>query len=327
MKYIILTWSGGRLGNQLISLIHLLSFKIEHEDISFVNIPLSIYSRSQRIDDLRILCFALLRRTPQEHVLANKINFESLFFKIYLRLLPFMHVFFKYISVPSFICSSEYYHLFPTSCHKFFRHSKIINMDQYFYGRLRPINLLCGYHFRNYDLIIKHQKSVACAISSLFIQKNLFNHFLSCPIGGQLFVHLRGDDFAKLYPFYSYPIDKWIDTAIEIQSRMNLDSVVFSTDDRNIERKLNILLLNDRLSSFNFSISKGSILQTGGVMYSFSDMLQSSAILCLPSTLSIEASYLAGIPVYLMPEIHSSNTWKGRYPADWSTNSILLTNL
>jgi len=284
---LIFSSGGGRLGNQLLNIIHLSAFAFEY--------GIEIY----KINDLYI-------KSKKKNFLykleKNKINWEiisdyskvkkidKLFLKIFIRMI---HLY--YYLHPN---KKSYKIVINHNLHKFIFG---INLNKNFskYNLIQEAEkkniVLSGWGLRDWDLVLKHKESIV---------RNLYEGFL--PIlhldkkirGDYLFVHMRRSDFLEIAEFkeLNFSDEVWLNSIFKICSIESIKNVVIFSDS-NID---NFIISELKKNKIDVLIPNQEITQNNFFLDLFVNYLcNAKSVICNSSTLVLSISFLFHEKVYL----------------------------
>ena len=283
---LIFSSGGGRLGNQLLNLIHLNAICLEHNiEIYKIN-DLFIKGKS------RSLFFRILKNNTTWEVVNDSSNqniLNKLFLKILIRLLHFFYFVLPYKrsykignekNIPKLIVGTPF---------------QISSIN----GLIQESNkfdvIISGWGLRNWDLVFKYKKSIVKNIQNGL--PPIFNVDKS-HINNYLFVHIRRSDFLNIdeYNDLNFSDEEWLKSILKICNLEDINKVViFSDSDIKTKmisylksRKIEVILPNSEL------YQNKSFLELF-VSYSY----HAKAVISNASTLSLSMSFLFHEKIYL----------------------------
>ena len=271
---------GGRLGNQLLNVIHLTAIAIEknviiykindnyltNEDHSFFNFFFNISENNSN--------WTIFKCNLNNSFQRKLNNFR---FRFFVRLLHF--IFYLYPSRLSFKYSSS------QARTKFILATRINEEDELktlFFKSMNKDLIFSGWGIRNWNLVIKHKKKIRKILTNkllsdkITLKSNNENRFI--------LVHIRNSDFAKYYPFKKlvYDSNLWIKSIAEVCRRENVNKVKIFTDDFKLEK------IKNNLASQNIKVINPSYQNNNEFLLEFiEDSKTSTSILCNSSSLTL----------------------------------------
>ena len=287
---LIFSSGGGRLGNQLLNLIHLSAISYEYN--------FNVY----KISDLFI---AGKNNSLIFRIDENKVNWEivssykevkrrKIFFKIIIRLI---HLY--YFLSPNKIS----YKLGSGNNLPKFLFGKRLNSDfskaKFFKDARKKNIVLSGWGFRDWDLVLKHKnliiKNFKEGFSSLInIKKKIDEDYL--------FVHIRRSDFLEVNEFQelNFSDETWLKSILEICESESIRKVIIFSDSP-IENIMSSLLKIEKIDTSNIdSFNNNSFLEL--FLYYLSN---AKAVICNASTLVLSMSFIYQKGVYLPSELNN----------------------
>ncbi len=273
---------GGRLGNQLINIIHLTAISIEKQ-IKLYKLN-DNYIKSTNSNNL----FISIEENNSNWELQNK-NYNNYFmgrlnnlkFRILVRLIHFLFYILpckeslKYNSSngrTNFLLAEEI-------------HSVEELMSLFLLSKKKDI-VFSGWGLRNWNLVIKHKKKIKEILSKKLlpkrkdINKSSSNEFL--------LVHIRNSDFAKFRPFdlLVYDENTWINAISKVCEKENLAKVKIYTDDFDLE------LLYNSLKELGLKVTIPSYKNQDEFLNQIIiESYQSKSILCNSSSLTLAMAF------------------------------------
>jgi len=284
---LILSSGGGRLGNQILNLIHLTALSNEY-DIEFKKLSDLFIEAKDKSIIFKIEKNQINWRVIYEE--SEKKIFKRLFLKFFVR---YIHLLF-YISP-----NKKSYKIGSKNNFPKFIIGKKLNDEISNYQLVREANrfdiVLSGWGFRNWDLVIKHKKNVVKNIAKGFYsftktKIDFDNDFL--------FVHIRRTDFleVKQLKALNYSDSLWLKSITKVASFESLTHVVIFSDSN---------ISNHFISSLNISGIEVQILNAGidnnrnFLQLFVSYLYNSKAVICNASTLVMSLSFLYHNYIYL----------------------------
>lgn len=271
---------GGRLGNQLLNVIHLTAISIEKQ-IKLYKItdnyitPINSYKYFICIEENHSN-WEIPHEKNSNHFLRRINNFKYRFF---VRLLHFLFYILpnkeslklKYNSL-NFLLAEEIY-------------PEEDLMSLFLLSREKDI-IFSGWGLRNWNLVIKHKNK----IKEIFSEKLLFkrNNISKRYSNKFLLVHIRNSDFAKYSPFNKLVYDHkiWSKAIAKVCDKENIAKVKIYTDDFDVEllvtslKKLSLEVLIPSYKNYDEFLDKFII-----------DSKISKSILCNSSSLSLALAF------------------------------------
>ncbi|MBO8221391.1 hypothetical protein [Prochlorococcus marinus] len=281
---LIFSSGGGRLGNQLLNLIHLQAFLFEYDvDIFKVKDSFIICEEKSflyKLDKNRINW-----RIVSDYSKPKKV--DKLFLKIFIRII---HI---------------YYYLHPKRnsyklklSHKFILGKKL-NKDFSRYKLIQESKekniVLSGWGLRDWDLVIKHKDLIINNLSKAFLPLLDSNLKIDKDF---LFVHIRRSDFLKIANFkeLNFLDDVWLKSIIKVCQNESLNRVVIFSDS-----KINLSFIS-KLESHNIKVllADNEITKDISFLDLFVNYLYTAkAVICNASTLALSLSFMFHEKIYL----------------------------
>ena len=284
---LIFSSGGGRLGNQLLNIIHLNAFAFEYDfDIYKIN---DLYIKSKN----RKFIYKLERNKTNWQIVCDnsKIKkFDKLFLKIYIRII---HLY--YFINPN---KKSYKIVLNDNLHKFIfgiSLKKNLSISNLIKEAKKKNIVLSGWGLRDWDLVIKHKASIV---------RNLYEGFL--PIlkfekkieGDYLFVHMRRSDFLEIAEFreLNFSDEVWLKSIIKVCKIESIKNVVIFSDS-NINNFIISELEKNKIDVFipNLQTNQNNLFLDLFVNYLFN----AKSVICNSSTLVLSISFLFKDEVYL----------------------------
>ena len=284
---LIFSSGGGRLGNQILNLIHLHAFAVEFGiEIYKIN-DMYIKSKNKKV-------FYKLEK--------NKINWEivsdyskikkieKLFLKIFIRLIHFYY--FIHPNKKSYkIVLKDNYHkfIFGITLKKNFSKYDLIEEAK------KKNIVLSGWGLRDWELVLKHKISIF---------QNLYQGFL--PIlnfekrieGDYLFVHIRRSDFLEITEFkeLNFKDEVWLNSIIKVCNIESIKNVVIFSDS-----SINNFFISElKKNKIDVLIPNEEKTQQNSFLELFVNYLYNAkSVICNASTLVLSISFLFHKKVYL----------------------------
>ena len=282
---LIFTSGGGRLGNQILNLIHLVAFSIEYKTNIFKVNDSFLISKDKSI------FFKV-----EKNYINWKINLDSstnfllseLFLKVFIRCLHF------------------YYHISPFG--KSYKIGSKSNYPNFIFGKNLKYGfsiknlikesefsnvVISGWGLRDWELVKKHKNKIVGCISEgikKFIKKKPL-HF-----NNYLLVHIRRSDFLEVdnYKDLNFNNQIWIESITKLCKKKSIkDVVIFS--DSNITNEFVNKLKNRELNVFIPDAKDNANFLDLFINYVF----HASIVICNSSTIVLSISFLSHEKVYL----------------------------
>jgi len=281
---LIFTSGGGRLGNQILNLIHLIAFSIEYKTKIFkVNDPF-LTSKNKSVFFKVEKNYINWKINPN---LYKKAFLYKILLKIYIR---FLHLYYHILpfgksytigsrnNIPNFIFGVNI--KYGSSIKKLINESEHSNI------------VISGWGLRDWELVQKHKNKIVRHISKgikNFIKKSVH-------INNYLLVHIRRSDFLEVkdYKDLNFNNKIWIKSITNLCNTKSIKNVViFSDSDISIEfvNKLKNQDLNVFLPD---SVNNSTFLEIF-----FSYVFHASFVICNSSSLVLSISFLSHENVYL----------------------------
>ena len=276
---------GGRLGNQLLNLIHLIAISLE-ADIDVIKINDSFLTSNDGSIMFKVYenksNWALDFRPSNEKILKN------LFLKIFIRLIHF----FFYVS-PNFrsytIGSKNNYPKLIFAKH-LGRNFSLIKLKK----ESRKYNVvLSGWGLRDWEMVLKHKETIRKKLISGFEELIKNNSHLN----NYLFVHIRRRDFLEVDEFkvLNYEDQVWIKSITKLCIEKKISKVVIFSDSI-IDKFFISSLENNDIEVFLPEISSRN---KNFLKLFFSYLYRGSYILCNASSLVLSIAFLKHEIIYL----------------------------
>ena len=276
---------GGRLGNQLLNLIHLIAISLE-ADIDVIKINDSFLTSNDGSIMFKVYenksNWALDFRPSNEKILNN------LFLKIFIRLIHF----FFYVS-PNFrsytIGSKNNYPKLIFAKH-LGRNFSLIKLKK----ESRKYNVvLSGWGLRDWEMVLKHKETIRKKLISGFEELIKNNSHLN----NYLFVHIRRRDFLEVDEFkvLNYEDQVWIKSITKLCIEKKISKVVIFSDSI-IDKFFISSLENNDIEVFLPEISSRN---KNFLKLFFSYLYRGSYILCNASSLVLSIAFLKHEIIYL----------------------------
>ena len=284
---LIFSSGGGRLGNQLLNIIHLNAFAFEYDlDIYKIN---DLYIKSKN----RKFIYKLEKNKINWQIIYDnsKIKkFDKLFLKIYIRII---HLY--YFINPN---KKSYKIVLNDNLHKFIfgiSLNKNLSIRNLIKEAKKKHIILSGWGLRDWDLVIKHKVSIV---------RNLYEGFL--PIlkfekkieGDYLFVHMRRSDFLEIAEFkeLNFSDEVWLKSIIKVCKIESIKNVVIFSDS-NINNFIISELEKNKIDVFipNLQTNQNNLFLDLFVNYLFN----AKSVICNSSTLVLSISFMFKDEVYL----------------------------
>lgn len=277
---------GGRLGNQILNLIHLIAISLEHDiDIFKINDPFLIANDGSlmfKVNDNKSTWSVDIRP-------SSKKELNILFLKFLIR---FIHIFF-YLAPnfrsykigfqknrPKFILAKNLGTNF--SLIKLKKESKKNNI------------VLSGWGLRDWELVLKHKKIIKRKLISGFKELIEDHNF---QLSDYLFVHIRRRDFLEFDEFkdLNYEDQVWIKSIKKLCIEKNISKVVIFSD--SIINKFFISSLENL--QLDVILPENNFRNTSFLKLFFSYLYKGSFIMCNSSSLVLSIAFLNHDKIYL----------------------------
>ena len=284
---LIFSSGGGRLGNQLLNLIHLNSFLYEY-DVEIYKINDFFIIAKQRSFIYKLEKNRINWKIVSEYSKTKKV--DKLFLKFLIRLIHLYYSLHPWKKSYNIVINDNF--------HKFLFGRKLNNN----FSRYNLIQeakdkdiILSGWGLRDWDLVIKHKELIINNLSKAFLplldlEGKIVNDFL--------FVHIRRSDFLKIEEFadLNFSDDVWLKSIIKICQNESINRVVIFSDSyinclfiSTLERHNIEVLLADN------EIKKGTSFLDLFVNY----LYNAKSVICNASTLVLSLSFIFHEKIYL----------------------------
>ncbi len=282
---LIFSSGGGRLGNQLLNLIHLSAISYEYN--------INVY----KISDLFITG---KNRSFIFRINENQVNWEivSSYSEKTKRKRYFLKIFIRLIHLYYFLSPNKIsYKLGSKKNLPKFLFGKSLKSDFSkikFFKEARKKNIvLSGWGFRDWDLVLKHKESIV---------KNFNNGFSSLinikeKIDKEyLFVHIRRSDFLKVKKFkeLNFTDEIWSKSILKVCEIESIRKVIIFSDSC-IDNIMFLLLKNDNIDISKIDPNKNISFEELFVYY----LSNAKSVICNASTLVLSISFIYHKYVYL----------------------------
>ena len=287
---LIFSSGGGRLGNQLLNLIHLSAISYEYN--------FNVY----KISDLFI---AGKNSSLIFKIDKNKVNWEivSVYSEEKIRKIIFK-VFIRFIHLYYFLSPNKIsYKIGSKKNLPKLLFGKRLNSDfskaKFFKDARKKNIVLSGWGFRDWDLVLKHKnliiKNFKEGFSSLInIKKKIDEDYL--------FVHIRRSDFLEVNEFQelNFSDETWLKSILEICESESIRKVIIFSDSP-IENIMTSLLKIEKIdTSYLDSFNNNSFLEL--FLYYLSN---AKAVICNASSLVLSMSFIYHKGVYLPSKMNN----------------------
>ncbi len=283
---LIFSSGGGRLGNQILNLIHLIALSIEYNiDIFKLNDPF-LTSKNKSF------LFKVERNNINWHINNNsraKVFLYLILQKIIIRCL---HLYF-YISPfgNSYKIGSKKNYpklIFGRNLRCGFSINNLIKESRF------SNVVISGWGLRDWDLVIKHKKKIVGYVTEGI--KNCIKN-KSCKINDYLLVHIRRSDFLEVseYKALNFNDKIWIKSILNLCEQKSIKNVVIFSDS-NINKGF-ISSLKDK--EINVFIPETSNNNSEFFEIFFNYVFNASLVICNSSSLVLSISFLSHDNVYL----------------------------
>ena len=284
---LIFSSGGGRLGNQLLNLIHLYAISYEY-NIDVYKFNDNFIKSNKKL----ALIYKIDRDIITWKIVSNKKKIKSIeifFYKIFLR---FSHLYFFFIpnfisykigskkNLPKFIIGED--------LAKGFSVVKLIKKAE------KNNIIIAGWGLRYWDIVLKHKNLISKSLRLGFCQIKNYKKKIE---KDYLFVHIRRSDFLDVDEFkdLNFSDQIWLKSIINICNFESISKVVIFSDS-NIDSLIS-LLKNERI---NVSIANSSNRENISFIEQFVYYLShAKAVVCNASTLVLSISFLYQETIYL----------------------------
>ena len=280
------TSGGGRLGNQILNLIHLLAlqkeYKIEIIKINDLFLESRSGSLSYKLSD-KITSWKIYKRN------SNNIYFYKLFLKIIIR---FIHLYFY------FSPSSKSYKIGQKNNYPKYIIGNYLKKEYSLENLMKEAKkyniALSGWGLRNWELVSKHKKKIIDNLKGGFFE--YLNFKLSIK-NKYLLVHIRRTDFLAVEEFkeLNFSDQNWLKGILKICEIKSLNTVVIFSD----ADVSNLLLSTLRKKGLKIIIPEKIKINESFLKLFFSYVYNASSILCNASTLVLSLSFLSHEKIFL----------------------------
>lgn len=280
------TSGGGRLGNQILNLIHLLALKNEYKiEIIKIN-DLFLESRSGSLFyplSEEIISWQICKKK------SKNIYFFKLFSKLFIR---FIHLYF-YLSPfgKSYkigLKNNYPKYLVGNNLKKEYSFEKLIN-------EAKTYNVaLSGWGLRNWKLVSKHKKKIIKNLKDGFSE---YLNFKSSIKNKYLLVHIRRTDFLAVEEFkeLNFSDQTWLKGILKLCEIKSLNTVVIFSD-ANVS---NLIFSNLRKRGLTTIIPEKNNLNENFLKLFFPYVDNASSVICNASTLVLSLSFLSHEKIFL----------------------------
>lgn len=278
---------GGRLGNQLLNLIHLNAFAYEYN--------LDVY----KINDSFITAkekslFFKIEINKNNWVIVNDSKnikkSKKLFLKIFIRIIHLYYFFHPNRNSYRFLINNNF--------HKFIfgiKLNKNFSIDKLMQEAKKRNTVISGWGLRDWNLVLKHKKSII---------KNLYSGFL--PIidfhekieKDYLLVHIRRSDFLEIDEFkeLNFSNEVWLKSILKVCKEESIKKIVIFSDSK----------INDFMIS-NLEVNKIDVVLYDSINNKISPFFEvflnylcnAKAVICNASTLVLSLSFVFHKNIYL----------------------------
>ena len=280
------TSGGGRLGNQILNLIHLIALKQEH-NIEVIKIN-DVFLKARK---------GFLMYKVSEEIINWKIYYESsqnnLFYKLFLKVfIRFFHLFF-YLSPSKKSYKIGLKNNYPRlilgdnlgidfSVDKLIQESKKQNIA------------LSGWGLRDWKLVLKHRQKIVNILKDGFCDYINFKVFDD---EKYLLIHIRREDFLEVEDFkdLNFTDEVWLKGILKLCQMKNIEKVVIFSDSKISE----FLFLSLKIKGLKIIIPEIENNNENFLKLFFTYVYNSSSILCNASSLVLSISFLSHEYIYL----------------------------
>ena len=276
---------GGRLGNQLLNMIHLIAISLEYNiQIEKLN---DLYLRSKN----KSFKYKVIDKISSWEI-VNKEGSHlvyKFFLKIYLRLI---HL--SYYLLPfhrSYLIGEKNNRprfLFGKYLKKGFKLSELVNKTNKF-------NIvISGWGLRDWNLVAKHKELIIKDILKVIESYTLSKSDLK--INNYLLLHIRRDDFLKIdeYSDINYPDKTWLKSILKICMERKINKVVIFSDSEISDQFIKEINNNEIETIIPLDNNNKSFISLF-ILY----VSKASFVMCNASTLAISIAFLFHEEIYL----------------------------
>ncbi len=284
---LIFSSGGGRLGNQLLNIIHLYAISFEYDIDVYKLSDLFIVSKDKS------LFFKIEKNNNSWEIITNYSKIKTkdkLILKVFIRAIHFYHFIMPNKksykiglknNLPKFVLGKSIERDISTL--ELIREAKINNV------------ILSGWGLRNWELVLKHKKSIIQNIIEGFFPILDFDNQIKKDF---LFVHVRRSDFLHISEFkdLNFSDEVWIKSITNICKNKSIKKVVIFSDNFLDKTFISLLEKNEiKVSLANFGDSKKNCFLETFVNY----LYNSKAVICNASSLALSLSFLFHDEIYL----------------------------
>lgn len=278
---------GGRLGNQILNLMHLMALSFEYDLKVFKLNDLFIVAKDGS------LMFSVNSDTIDWQLSNNHSKFKY-FHRIFYKLVIYLFHLYFYIdpSKKSYKIGHEN-NLAKFICGKNLGENYLVNRfkDEFYKSDV----IIAGWGLRDWDLVLKHKKSIVNNLEEGF---NFFTSFKKSIKKDYLLVHIRRDDFLYVdeYKDLNFNDQIWMNSILKLCSFLSLNRVVLFSDseiNKNFVSKL-------ELNCIEVIIPETHKNNEDLFLKLFTEFIcNASTIICNSSSLVLSLSYVYHEFVYL----------------------------
>tara|TARA_Y100000739_G_C20595060_1_gene459914 strand:- start:1216 stop:2160 length:945 start_codon:yes stop_codon:yes gene_type:complete len=291
---LIFSSGGGRLGNQLLNIYHLMAISYEYQ-IKVFKINDS-YISSRR----KYIMFSIEKNNNNWKLVNEKSN--NYFIRLFILKVLIRGYHFLYNFLPNYksykIGSKNNFprYLFGKNLGNNFNLSTLVNEAK------KKNIIVSGWGLRDWDLVLKHKKSIIQNVKKCFENIHNINQFIN---EDYLFVHIRRTDFLSVKKFneINFSDQIWINSILKICSGLKIYKVVIFSDS-NIESRFINILKNKGIKVFLPNLNLAENKNTNFLDLFIYYLSKSSCVLCNASTLTLSIAFLFHEIIYLPSKVN-----------------------
>ncbi len=284
------TSGGGRLGNQLLNIIHLMALSYEHNIRVFKLNDLYISS------DRGKTFFEVNAYKGNWKISKDNKNFEFFLKKLFLNI--FLRVFHFYFFVNPLFKS---YKIGSKKARPRFLIGKDIgfdfNLDKIIYESKKTNISISGWGLRDWNLVFKYKDKISSELRNICLKDNNQRN-----IGKKksLFVHIRRSDFLDIsdYKALNFSDEIWMKSILNICYKHSINKVIIFSD-ANIPNSIIKSLENKNISV----IKPLENLKENFINLFINHLLNAEYILCNSSSLTLSFAFISHDFIYLPSHI------------------------
>ena len=284
---LIFSSGGGRLGNQLLNVIHLCAISYEYDiDVYKIN-DLFLTSKDGR------LLFMIDKNIVNWKIFSNKTKIKTgykLFLKLFIRII---HLYYFLMpnkrsyklgledNLPKFIIGKNI--------------NKYLSIYELIQEGINKDVVLSGWGLREWDLVLKHKQLIVKNISQGFLE---FLNYKKQIEDDYLFVHIRRSDFLDINEFkdLNFSDEIWLKSIKKICEIESIKRVIIFSDSPLSNKIYSFLKENNIFSEIaNLNDFKSNIFLEQFVNY----LYYSKTVICNASSLVLSLSFLFHEKIYL----------------------------